>query len=117
MGEELAYHSRADHEEVRELLDRVDGEDPSDETVFQAFTSIMGKALAHFEEEERIAFPMLRAVLTTQELEEMGRSARAQRPSPEGDVIDLAAAEPEQDEGAEAKVSLARRGRRLLKRG
>ena len=116
VGEELAYHSRADHEEVRQLLDRVDGEDPTEETVFQAFTSIMRKVMAHIEEEERIAFPMLRAVLTSQELEEMGRSARAKRLAPEGDVINLAAAERDQAAAPAPKVGLADRGRRLLRR-
>ncbi len=116
VGEELAYHSRADHEEVRQLLDRVDGEDPTDEPVFQAFTSIMGKVMAHFEEEERIAFPMLRAVLTSQELEDMGRSARPQHSASDGEVINLAEAEREQAEAADSKAGLAGRGRRLLRR-
>jgi len=128
VGQELAYHARADHEEVRQLLDDVDGADPADEAVFQAFTKIMSKALAHIEEEERIAFPMLRAVLTTQGLRDLGQPpVRAEVPGPagpaaeNGEVIDLAGAEREQARAEETteettKVGLADRGRRLLRR-
>ncbi len=122
VGEELAEHALADHEEIRLLLDRVDGADPTDEHVFQTFTSIMKRVFAHIEEEERIAFPMLRAVLTDKEMADLGQPLpRDQPPAPgpgEGDVIDLAAAEREQEAqtAQTAKVGLADRGRRLLRR-
>jgi len=120
VGDEMADHATADHEEIRRLLDDVDGEDPTDELVFQAFSTIMTKVLAHIDEEERISLPMLRAVLTSQEIKDLGeppRSAGAPA-APEADVIDLAAAEREQSEPDQgSKAGLGERSRRLLRRG
>ena len=122
VGEETAEHSLADHEEIRLLLDRVDGANPADEQVFQTFRSLMGKVVAHNAEEESIAFPMLRAALSDRQLADLGQppaavEARASGGAPEADVIDLAAAERRQAEGVEpTKVGLADRGRRLLRR-
>lgn len=122
VGEELAEHSLADHEEIRLLLDKVDGADPADEQVFQTFRSIMRKLGAHVAEEESIAFPMLRAVLSDKELADLGQpSARAEAGQSDGaleaTVIDLAAAERQQpDDENRRKVGLADRGRRLLRR-
>lgn len=97
IGDELADHARQDHEQIREMLDEVDGEDPADDLVFEAVTAIMGRVMAHIEEEEKITFPMLRAVLSDEELAAL-RSA----PAP--------AAEPD------AKAGRAGLGRRLLGR-
>ena len=122
VGEELAEHALADHEEIRLLLDRIDGADPADEEVFHTFTTLMKRVTAHFEEEERIAFPMLRAVLSPQELAELGRPSTAATPpaadgGSDGEVIDLASAEREQAEAASSpKGGLVDRGRRLLRR-
>ncbi|MEJ7764075.1 MAG: hemerythrin domain-containing protein [Acidimicrobiales bacterium] len=118
IGEELAHHATADHEEIRQLLDEVDGEDPTDELVYEAFETMMAKVMAHIEEEERIAFPMLRAILSSQELRDLGEPPHTADPSgPEGEVIDLAEAERQQDEAASSpNAGLADRGRRLLRR-
>ncbi|MEJ7765616.1 MAG: hypothetical protein WKF86_08985 [Acidimicrobiales bacterium] len=76
--------------------------------------------LAHFEEEERIAFPMLRAIMPAEELAALG--AGSFRPAGlDAEVIDLAAAEGEAAEGApaeeeEEKAGPARGVRRLLRR-
>ncbi len=116
VGEQLAEHALADHEEIRLLLDRVDGADPGDEEVFLTFTTIMKKVLAHVEEEERIAFPMLRAVLTSEELADLGVPPPREQPAAPGvDVIDLAAAERLDGEPGE-RTGLVDRGRRLLRR-
>lgn len=116
VGPELAEHLTADHEDIRQLLDEVDGEDPADEEVFEGLTELMTKVLAHIDEEERIAFSMLRALLSSQELQDLGPAPqRSQRDAPAGPgVIDLAAAEREQAE----PVSAPKRGlgRRLLRR-
>jgi hemerythrin-like domain-containing protein len=116
VGQEWAEHARSDHAEVRALLDDVDGEDPEDDAIFEVFTLVLTKVLAHFDEEEKIIFPMLRAV---------GASGELGEPAPEGgagdappEVIDLAAAEREAAEapvggGSPRKDKLRRR---LLKR-
>ena len=122
VGEELAEHALADHEEIRLLLDRIDGANPADEEVFHTFTTLMKRVTAHFEEEERIAFPMLRAVLSPQELADLGQPPAGSAPpaadgGSDGEVIDLASAEREQAEAAAAaRGSLVDRGRRLLRR-
>lgn len=118
VGDEMADHAISDHEELRNLLDDVDGEDPTNEIVFQGFTAIMTKLLAHIDEEERISFPMLRAILSSQELKDLGAPPRRSKASaPKDDVLDLAAAEREQEEAASGpKASLGDRGRRLIGR-
>lgn len=94
VGEELAEHARADHTEIREALDDVDGEDPGDEQVFAALALVIDRVLRHIGEEEQIVFPMLRAVLSDQELAALGDPRRLADPvTPQPDVVDLAAAE------------------------
>ena len=117
VGPELGEHLATDHEEMRQLLDEVDGEDPADEEVFEGLTELMTKVLAHMDEEERIAFSMLRAILSSEELQDLGpvprRGAQPDGPA-EPEVIDLAAAEREQAEPASGpRLGL---GRRLLRR-
>lgn len=91
VGEVWAEHARADHAEVRDLLDEIDGENPQDEAVFDIFTQVLTKILAHLEEEEDIIFPMLRAVLSEEEL----AAPRSRHPAgaPRAPVIDIAQAE------------------------
>ena len=118
VGEELAEHARHDHADIRIALDDVDGCDPADDEVFVALGLVMTRVLAHFEEEERIAFPMLRAIMPAEELAALGAgSLRPTRTDAEPEVIDLAAAEreaaaPKDDE----KAGPASRARRLLRR-
>jgi len=118
VAEELAEHARHDHADIRIALDDVDGCDPADDEVFAALGRVMTRVLAHFEEEERIAFPMLRAIMPAEELAALGAgSLRPTRTDAEPEVIDLAAAEreaaaPKDDE----KAGPASRARRLLRR-
>ncbi|MEO5680340.1 MAG: hemerythrin domain-containing protein [Acidimicrobiales bacterium] len=94
VGDELAEHARADHTEIREVLDDVDGEDPEDDQVFAALSSVLDKVLRHIGEEEQIVFPMLRAVLSDRELAALGEAPRPADPVvPQPDVVDLTAAE------------------------
>ena len=122
VGEELAEHARQDHADIRVALDDVDGCDPADDEVFAALGRVMTMVLAHFEEEERIAFPMLRAIMPAEELAALGAgSLRPTGIAAEPEVIDLAAAEREAAEAAEAapkdhKPGPASRARRLLMR-
>lgn len=101
VGDEWTGHAKEDHADVRVLLDEVDGEDPEDEGVFEILTEVMGKMMSHIEEEEKIIFPMLRAVGLDEEL----TSAAGPAPHPEAraepeEVIDVAQAE--RDLAAEA---------------
>ncbi len=117
VGEELAEHARHDHADIRIALDDVDGCDPADDEVFVALGRIMTRVLAHFEEEERIAFPMLRAIVPTEELAALGAgSLQPPRTDAEPEVIDLAAAEREAAQEDEGKAGPASRARRLLRR-
>jgi len=68
VGEEWADHATAAHAEIDDLLGEVDGENPEDEGVFRIFTEVLTKVLAHIDEEEKIIFPMLRAVAPSGEL-------------------------------------------------
>ena len=95
MGGELVGHAKADHAEVRDLLEELDGADPEDEGVFDLLTEALSTVLAHMDEEERIIFPMLRALLPAEQLARPGRPrpAPASTPPPPGEVVDLAGAE------------------------
>lgn len=93
VGDAWAEHARGDHADLRDFLDEVDGENPEDSGVFEIYTEVMAKLLAHITEEESIIFPMLRAVLPSQDLAGDAGLAGAPRPGPE--VVDLAGAEDE----------------------
>jgi len=118
VGEELAEHARHDHADICIALDDVDGCDPADDEVFAALSRLMTRVLAHFEEEERIAFPMLRAILPAEELAALGAGLlRPTRTGAEPEVIDLAAAEREAASPEDQdKTGPASRARRLLRR-
>lgn len=119
VGEAWAEHARADHAEVRDLLDEIDGENPQDEAVFDIFTQVLTKILAHLEEEEGIIFPMLRAVLPDGQLvaPRSGHLAGA----PLAPVMDIAQAERDLAEeasgaGEPGHPSRSRFGLRLRRR-
>lgn len=117
VGDEWAEHARADHAEVRALLDDVDGENPEDDEIFAAFEEVMAKALAHIDEEEKIIFPMLRAVVPADQLGQPRRIDQPDTAPPAAEVIDLAAAEREGAAPAEPGTSRKDKlRRRLLKR-
>lgn len=108
LGDELVAHALADHAEIRDLLGEVEGEDPEDDGVFEILTEALTLVLAHFDEEERIIFPMLRAVLPGADLAKAGPSAR-----PGSEVVDVAAAERRMAAGDGRRDRLRRR---LLRR-
>ena len=79
----MADHAREEHKEIRRLLDEVDGRDPADEAVFATFTEILTNVVAHVAEEEAAMFPKLRASLSAEELEQLGkRSEQAEKVAP-----------------------------------
>jgi hemerythrin superfamily protein len=59
-GEELANHSLAEHQKVREQLQEVDGKDPRDEQVWTTLSQCIADVQQHVEEEEGEIFPLLR---------------------------------------------------------
>ena len=110
VGEAWVEHATADHADISDLLNDVDGENPEDEGVFEIFTEVMTKVLAHVDEEESIIFPMLRAVLADEQLPSSGRKAPAALPSSD-EVINLAQAERDvatEDEGGNGRSSKSR---------
>jgi ADP-heptose:LPS heptosyltransferase/hemerythrin superfamily protein len=76
-GRELAEHGLEEHEEVRELLSRMDGKDPADEAVFATFQECLAAVMAHVQEEEGRIFPLLRASVGQDRLLDLGRQASA----------------------------------------
>jgi hypothetical protein len=91
-GGDWAERATAEHADLRDLLDAVDGENPEDEGVFDIYTEAMARLLAHIDEEEGVIFPMLRAKVPPGELADPGPIERPEWP-PHPDVIDLAAEE------------------------
>lgn len=111
LGTELADHASGDQADVRDLLGEVDGENLEDEAVFQIFTEALTKLLAHIDEEERIIFPMLRAVLPGSALGSPVGSPPPPPPSAGDGDVDVAAAEREGEGGRKDRLR-----RRLLRR-
>ena len=110
VGEAWVEHATADHAEISDLLNDVDGENPEDAGVFEVFTEVMTKVLAHVDEEENIIFPMLNAVLADDQLPSSGRSSPSALP-PSDDVIDVAQAERDlavEDDGGNGRSSKLR---------
>ena len=93
-GGDWAERATAEHADLRDLLDAVEGENPEDEGVFAIYAEAMARLLAHIDEEESVIFPMLRTTVPAGELADPGPIERPQWP-PHPDVIDLAAAERE----------------------
>lgn len=71
----MSDHGKAEHREVRRLLDEVDGKDPADEEVFATFSEIVMSVDSHVADEESNMFPKLRAALSSEELLELGRKS------------------------------------------
>ena len=92
MGDALVAHAEAEHADARSLLAEVDGEDLDDDLVFEVFTKAFTKVMAHIEEEERIIFPMLQALLPEADLARPDGSEQSPAPDVD-DVVDIAAAE------------------------
>lgn len=97
MGEVWVNHATSDHADARDLLGEVEGESPEDAGVFDIFTDVLTKILAHIDEEESIIFPMLRAAVPAEDLNAVPHAPAIDVPvaEPEPPVIDIAAAERE----------------------
>ena len=72
---EMSNHGKEEHAEVRRLLDEVDGKDPTEQSIFAAFSEIIRNVDAHVADEEGTMFPKLRAGLSRDELLDLGRKS------------------------------------------
>jgi hemerythrin superfamily protein len=71
-GRHLADHSLDEHKVVRELLTRIDGKDPREDSVFADLTACMTNVMQHVREEEGQVFPLMRERCDTNRLHELG---------------------------------------------
>ncbi|MFP5318748.1 MAG: hemerythrin domain-containing protein [Acidimicrobiia bacterium] len=76
-GEQLADHSLDEHQQVRELLSSVDGEDVRDESVYSTLSRCIADVMAHVAEEEQQIFPLLVGISTPERLNELGQEMTA----------------------------------------
>jgi hemerythrin-like domain-containing protein len=82
-GEELSSHSLGEHQQVRELLTEVDGQDFGDDAVFATMRRCIEAVMHHVQEEESTVFPLLRSVRDETRLMDLGtRMAEAYRLAP-----------------------------------
>jgi hemerythrin superfamily protein len=83
-GKQIADKERADHQEVEELLKRLEGEDPQAPESRQPLMKLVSELHAHIADEENNLFPALRSVYSEQELRDLGdkvRTAKAAAPT------------------------------------
>ena len=65
-------HAIEEHQEVKELLAKVDGKSPADEEIRRTFEEIKSNVEEHVQEEENEMFPKLRDKLGQEELQRLG---------------------------------------------
>jgi hemerythrin-like domain-containing protein len=81
--EGLIDHSLEEHQEVKELLAKVDGRPANDPEVRQTFGKLKSSVEEHVSEEEGKLFPALRSHVKEDELMEMGeKMAKAKAMAP-----------------------------------
>jgi hemerythrin-like domain-containing protein len=71
-GDQLADHSLDEHQQVREMLAQVDGEDVAEAGVFATLTKCIQAVQHHVQEEESSLFPKLRQAIGEERLTELG---------------------------------------------
>jgi hemerythrin superfamily protein len=72
-GEDLAEHSKEEHQEVKETLDQIDSMSVEDEGFDEKLAEMMADVTHHVAEEESELFPKLRAAIDSERLLELGR--------------------------------------------
>jgi hemerythrin superfamily protein len=83
-GEDLAEHSKEEHQEVKETLDQIDSMSVGDEGFDEKLAEMMADVSHHVAEEESELFPKLRASIDDERLMELGRklqTAKATAPT------------------------------------
>ncbi len=78
-GDQLADEALQEHQEVKELLTRIDGKDPQSEDARAAFDELTANIRHHVQEEENELFPRTRAALGQDRLQEMGKKLETAR--------------------------------------
>lgn len=63
-----------EHVEVKKLLDRIEGMEPTDDDFEPSFQKVIDDTRHHVEEEENDLFPRVRETLTAQELDDLGQA-------------------------------------------
>lgn len=82
-GRRMSEHGLEEHQQVRDLLEAVDGADIADEAVFTLLSRAMGMVIDHVAEEEEQMFPVLRRACGQERLSELGEEmARAKKLAP-----------------------------------
>ena len=79
----LVDHSLEEHQEVKTLLDKVDGRDANEPEIRQIFAKIKSAVEEHVSEEEGKLFPALRSQVKQDELMQLGeKMAKAKEMAP-----------------------------------
>ena len=73
-GDEMAEHAIDEHQQVKELLARLDGMEPNDPQVAGLVSEISSNVREHVQEEESDVFPRLRQALAADQLRQMGEA-------------------------------------------
>jgi hemerythrin superfamily protein len=72
-GEEMADHALKEHQEVKEILYRIQGKDPGSASARNDFKRLVSCVAGHVREEEGELFPKFAKHVDRRELEELGR--------------------------------------------
>ncbi|MCK9270368.1 MAG: hemerythrin domain-containing protein [Bacteroidales bacterium] len=75
-SQEQARHSVAEHNEMDELVDKLDETDMSTSAWLIYFRDLHEKINHHLDEEEEVVFDLAKKVLNDQEIERLGREYR-----------------------------------------
>lgn len=73
-GEALADHAIDEHQEMKELLVRLDRGDPGDEDFESALAALMAAVRSHVPDEEGVLLPRLREVAGDDRMRELGEA-------------------------------------------
>jgi hemerythrin superfamily protein len=69
----LVEHGEEEHQEVKQLISKVDGQNPDDSEVQATFQKIKSSVEEHVQEEENELLPKFRQSVDASQLEEMGQ--------------------------------------------
>ena len=76
-GKDEVEHDKEEHEEIVQIMKRLEDVDASDERFLELVRELDGKLRHHAEDEEKEQFPKLRQHLPAEDLMELGRKVEA----------------------------------------
>ena len=76
-GDQVAEHEIREHAEAEQIMNDLDGLDPTDPKFDADLTQLMSVIRHHIQDEETDLFPRLRQGCSTEELQELGRKVEA----------------------------------------